>query len=97
MNRSRGLGTQRETRVKMAYYLFFFRRFLGLRKPRHSENMSAKKKRYVPLSYSKRPCKESYYGSPPQLFFNEIAGFKTSSRSYLLKYGVPRHPDVTDR
>ena len=29
---------------------------------------------------------------PPQRFLNEIAGFKTISRSYLLKYGVPRHP-----
>ena len=28
---------------------------------------------------------------------NEIAGFETSSRSCLLKYGVPRHPDVVDR
>ena len=33
----------------------------------------------------------------PQLFFNEIGGFKTSSRSYLLKHGVPRHPDAIDR
>ena len=43
---------------------------------------------------------ESFYGSPPQLFFNDIASFETSSRSYLLKYGVPRHhtlPDVIDR
>ena len=36
----------------------------------------------------------------PQLSFNEIAGFQSSSRSYLRKYGVPRHtghpghPDV---
>ena len=35
--------------------------------------------------------------APPQLFFNEIGGFKTSSRSYLLKYVVPRHPDAIDR
>ena len=34
---------------------------------------------------------------PPKLFFNEIAGFKSSSRSYLLKNGVPRHPDPVDR
>ena len=31
----------------------------------------------------------SFYGSPRDFFFNEIAGFETSSRSYLLKYGVP--------
>ena len=40
---------------------------------------------------------ESFYGSPPQLFFNEIAGFETSSRPFLLKYGYPRHPDVIVR
>ena len=33
----------------------------------------------------------------PQRFLNEIVGFKISSRSYLLKCGVPRHPDVIDR
>ena len=33
----------------------------------------------------------------PPTFFHEIAGFKTRSRSYLLRYGVPRHPDVVDR
>ena len=26
---------------------------------------------------------------PPPLFFTEIAGFETSSRPYLLKYGDP--------
>ena len=36
-------------------------------------------------------------GQPPQLFFNEIAGFETSSRSYLLKYGASCHPDVIVR
>ena len=30
-------------------------------------------------------------------FFNEIAGFETSSRPYLRKYGVSFHPDVTVR
>ena len=36
-----------------------------------------------------RRTPESFYSSPPNtLFFNEIAGFKTKSRSYLLKYGV---------
>ena len=40
---------------------------------------------------------ESFYGSPPQHFFNETAGFETSSRRYLLKYGVPCHPDVMVR
>ena len=39
----------------------------------------------------------SFHGSSPNFSFNEIAGFNTSSRSYLLKYGVPRHPDVVDR
>ena len=33
--------------------------------------------------------------APPQLFFNEIAGFKTSLRSYLLKYGCPSTPSQT--
>ena len=32
---------------------------------------------------------ESFYAIPPQRFFNEIDGFKTSSRPYLLKYGAP--------
>ena len=36
---------------------------------------------------------ELFYGSPPQLLFNEIADFETSSRSYLLKCGVPCHLD----
>ena len=40
---------------------------------------------------------ESCYGSPPQLFLNEIAGFETSSRPYLLKYGAPCPPDVIVR
>ena len=40
---------------------------------------------------------ESFYDTPPQLLFNEVAGFKTSSRSYLPRYGVPRHPDTIDR
>ena len=35
--------------------------------------------------------------APPTFVFIEIAGFKTSSRSYLLKHGVPRHPDAIDR
>ena len=35
---------------------------------------------------------ESYYGSPPNFSLKKIGGFKTSSRSYLLKYGVTRHP-----
>ena len=38
-----------------------------------------------------------FYGSPPNFSFNEIAHFKTSFQSYLLKHGVPRHPDVIDR
>ena len=33
----------------------------------------------------------------PQLFLNEIAGFETSPRPYLLKYGAFRHPDVIGR
>ena len=33
------------------------------------------------------PCAKSFYGNPPQLFFNEIAGFETRPRSYFLKYG----------
>ena len=33
---------------------------------------------------------------PPHLFLNESSGFKTSSRSYFLKYVVPRHPDAID-
>ena len=37
---------------------------------------------------------KSFYGSsPPQFFISEIAGFDTSSRSSLLKYGGPCHPD----
>ena len=30
----------------------------------------------------------------PKLFFNEIAGFETNSRQYLLKYGAPCHLDL---
>ena len=41
---------------------------------------------------------EAFYGSPhPQLFFNEIVGFETSSRPYLLKHGAPCHLDVIVR
>ena len=40
---------------------------------------------------------ESFYGSPPQLFFTEIADFETSSRLYLLKCGAPCHLDVIFR
>ena len=40
---------------------------------------------------------ESFYGNPPQLFSNDIAGFETSSRPYILKYGAPCHPDVIVR
>ena len=39
----------------------------------------------------------SFYGSPPQLFFNETAGFETSSRLCLLKYGALCHADVIAR
>ena len=35
---------------------------------------------------------------PPNFFFHEIAGFENQLPwSYLLKYGVPPHPDVNDR
>ena len=50
------------------------------------------------MNYSRD--KESYYGSPPQLFVNEIAGVATSSRPYPLKYGdplPPRRPDFIVR
>ena len=40
---------------------------------------------------------ESLYGSPPQLFFNEIAGFETNSRPCLLKYDTLCHPNVIVR
>ena len=44
------------------------------------------------------PDEDSFYGkSTPQLFFNEIAGFETISRPYLLRYGAPCHPDVIVR
>ena len=45
------------------------------------------------------PRKESFYGSPPppQLSFNEIAGFETGIRPYLPEYGAPCHPDVIVR
>ena len=33
-----------------------------------------------------------YSSSPPPTFLNEIAGFKTSSRPYLLKYNAPATP-----
>ena len=34
-----------------------------------------------------------FYGSPPQTFlYNEITGFETGSRPYILKYGAPCHP-----
>ena len=37
--------------------------------------------------------KESLYGSPPKLFFfNEVAGFETSSPPYLLKVRAPLPP-----
>ena len=31
--------------------------------------------------------------APPPTFLNEIAGFETSPRPYLLKYGAFCHPD----
>ena len=34
-------------------------------------------------------CEESFYGAPPRVLSNEIAGFETSPRPYLLKYGAP--------
>ena len=40
---------------------------------------------------------ESFFDSPPQLFFNEIAGFEISSRLYLLKYGALGRLDVIVR
>ena len=33
----------------------------------------------------------------PPTFLERNRRFQTSSRPYLLKYGVPRHPDVIDR
>ena len=41
-NKSHALGTQRESRKKKAYYLFFFRRF-WVKEALHSENQIAKK------------------------------------------------------
>ena len=40
-----------------------------------------------------RDGEESFYGSTPNIS-SEIAGFETSSRPYLLKYGAPCRPDV---
>ena len=40
--------------------------------------------------------RESLYGSPANFSVTKTAGFKTSSRSCLLKYGVPRHPAFID-
>ena len=40
---------------------------------------------------------ESFYGSPPQLFFNKIAGLKTSFGPVFLKNDAPCHPDVIVR
>ena len=40
---------------------------------------------------------ESYYGSPPNFSLTKSPVSKTSSRSYLLRYGVPRHPHAIDR
>ena len=37
---------------------------------------------------------ESFYGSPPQSFFDKIAGFENSPRPLLPKYAAPCHPDV---
>ena len=37
---------------------------------------------------------ESFYGSPPNISLTEIAGFETSSRPYILKYGAPCHPNM---
>ena len=42
-------------------------------------------------------CEKSFYGkAPPQLFFNEIVGFETSSRRCLHKSGAPCHPNVIE-
>ena len=49
------------------------------------------------LSLMMSCCYESFYGSPPQLLFNEIAGFETSSQPYLLKFHAPCHRDVIVR
>ena len=45
-----------------------------------------------------RSMKDSFLRcSPPQHFFDEIAGFETSFRPYLLKHGAPCPPDVIVR
>ena len=50
----------------------------------------------------KKRQKENKYNNrvflwqPPQLFLNEMAGFETSPRPYLLKYCARCHPDVID-
>ena len=46
----------------------------------------------MPCVYVSYPMSMSHSTVAPLTFFTEIAGFKTSSRSYLYKYGVPRHP-----
>ena len=43
------------------------------------------------------PSLKSFYGSPPNISFNNTAGFKTSGQPYLLKYGAPCPPDVIVR
>ena len=48
--------------------------------------------RYIPVLPRAANDKISFHGSPPQLFFNEIAGFEALSRPYLLKYGAPCRP-----
>ena len=40
---------------------------------------------------------ESYYGSPPNFSLTKSPVSKPDPDPYLLKYRVPRHPDVVDR
>ena len=40
---------------------------------------------------------KSFYGSPPIFSLTKSPVSKTNPGSCLLKYGVPRHPDVIDR
>ena len=40
-------------------------------------------------SYAQNPQLSRFTVETPAIFFNEIAGFETNSRPYLMKYGAP--------
>ena len=80
----RGLGSSRFRTKRVAKGFIYNVNFLCVEE----------KKTALPVC-DPQPLFESYYGSPPRLFLNEMAGLETSSRPCLLKFDAPCHRHVT--